>query len=245
MNRLAYFALILFITLFVSCGDDPFCNCFQSTGKPFTEERTLDPFVTVEPFNNVDLVMHQSTKHYVQVRCPENLMDGIETTVEGGVLKIRNKNRCNWMRSPGNEFVVDVFAPEVENIVCRTVGDIVCADTIRTRIFTAESWDGYGTINLKLDCDESYLKIHTGPVDLIANGRSDYTYLYNTGNGYIRAQGLLSKDAYVRSRSTGDCYVNTLNSLKVKIEYQGDIYYSGQPSNIDQDISGSGKLIAY
>ena len=245
MKRFSIITVLLLTTLLASCGEDPFCNCLQSSGKISSEERAVEPFVTLEPFNNISVILHHSTNHFVRVNCPENLMDGIETDVENGVLRIRNNNRCNWMRNPGNEFVVDVYSPEVQNIICRTVGDIICRDTLRTRVFTAESWDGYGTIDLKLDCEETYLKIHTGPIDIIANGISQYTYLYNTGNGYIRANGLSSNDAFVMSRSTGDCYVNSRNSLKVKIEYQGDIYYSGQPTSIEQDISGSGKLIAY
>ncbi len=244
--RLKHFSLLMIaITLLNSCGKDPFCNCFESTGSKTSEIRTLNSFSTLEVFNNVSVNWYQSNDHKVVVTCGSNLIDGIQTDVEARVLKIRNINRCNWMRDPGNTFLIDVYSPTLGTIICRTVGDITCKDTVRNSVFLAESWDGTGTIKLKLDVSEAYLKIHTGPVDIIANGKTDYCYLYNTGNGYIRAEGLQASDAFVMSRSTGDCYVNSGNNLQVKIDYQGDIYYLGQPSNIQSQITGTGRLIRF
>ncbi|MFM7054450.1 MAG: GIN domain-containing protein [Bacteroidota bacterium] len=228
-----------------SCGKDPFCNCFESTGSNTSETRAVESFSTIEVFNNVNVNWHQSVDYKLVVTCGSNLLDGIQTDVEAGVLKIRNGNRCNWMRDPGNTFWVDVYSPAPSSIICRTVGDIICKDTIRNSVFLAESWDGTGTIKLILDVSEAYLKIHTGPVDIIAKGTTDYCYLYNTGNGYIRAEELQTRDAFVMSRSTGDCYVNSNTTLQVKIDYQGDIYYSGQPSSIQSQITGTGRLIRF
>lgn len=244
--RLKHFSLLMIaITLLNSCGKDPFCNCFESTGSKTSEIRTLNSFSTIEVFNNVSVNWHRSNDQKLVVTCGSNLIDGIQTDVEAGILKIRNNNRCNWMRDPGNTFLVDVYSPDLSAIICRTVGDITCKDTVRNSVFLAESWDGTGTIKLNLDVSEAYLKIHTGPVDIIANGHTDYCYLYNTGNGYIRAEGLQTSDAFVMSRSTGDCYVNSDNNLQVKIDYQGDIYYLGQPLNIQSQITGTGRLIRF
>lgn len=247
-SRLKYLKIaILFLitSLLLSCGKDPFCNCFESTGGVTSEKRIIEPFSAIEVFDNVNVNWHYGSQHHAIVTCGSNLLDGIKTTVESGLLKIQNANRCNWMRDPRNSYTVDVYSPEIKTIICRTVGDINCVDTIKTNIFLAESWSGTGTINLKLDVNESYLKIHTGPADIIANGQTGYSYLYNTGNGYIRAAGLQTDDAYVMSRSTGDCYVYSTNNLKVKIDYQGDIYYSGQPSIVQSQITGTGRLIRF
>lgn len=237
--------LLIIATLLHACGKDPFCNCFESTGANTSEKRTASPFNTIEVFNNVSVNWHHSNEYKLVVTCGSNLIDGITTEVESGILKIRNINRCNWMRDPANSFLVDVYSPAINTIICRTVGDITSKDTIRNSVFLAESWDGTGTIKLNLDVTEAYLKIHTGPADIIANGHTGYCYLYNTGNGYIRAEGLQSNNAFVMSRSTGDCYVNTNNDLQVKIDYQGDIYYSGIPANIQSQITGTGRLIRF
>jgi hypothetical protein len=245
MKPIKIFVLLLLVTLLNACGEDPFCNCLESTGSNVSENRSVDSFTGIEVFDNVDVNLHNHPTHYVQVTCGSNLLDGISTKVENGLLKIRNNNRCNWMRNPGNNFVVDIYSPEVKDIICRTVGDIISRDTIRTYKLSVESWDGYGTINLKLNCNQALLKIHTGPVDIIANGVCESLYQYNGGNGYIRALGLQANKAWITSRSTGDCFVNTNELLDARIEYQGDVYYKGQPITIQQAISGSGKLIAY
>ena len=126
MKLKSIFILTIAANLLTSCGKDPFCNCLESTGRASSETRTVDPFNTLEVFNNVNVNWHQSSEYKLVVSCGSNLLDGIETEVEGGVLKIRNKNRCNWMRDPGNVYLVDVYSPGIGTIICRTVGDITC-----------------------------------------------------------------------------------------------------------------------
>jgi hypothetical protein len=237
--------VIFLSTLLSSCGEDPFCNCFEPTGNRVSENRPVNAFSEIEVFHNINVNLHYSNSHRVIVHGGSRLIDGIETDVEGGRLAIQNLNRCNWMRNPGNEFTVDVYTPELKEVVYRSAGDIRCIDTIRTNQFLAESWDGTGTMDLLLDCDESYLKIHTGPADIIARGETGYSFVYNTGNGYIRAGGLSAINATAISKSTGDCYVFCSSSLNAKIQYHGDVFYGGQPSSVQKEITGSGKLIPY
>ncbi|MFN5324875.1 MAG: GIN domain-containing protein [Bacteroidota bacterium] len=246
MYRFAYIIpYFLIATIFVSCGEDPFCNCLQPTGKTSSEHRTLAAFQKIEVSNNINVNIHIANEHKAIVTCGKNLIDGVETEVEYGQLKIRNMNRCNWIRNPGNDFTVDIYTKELIEIVFRGGGNIQCIDTIKTKTFLAENWDATGSLSLKLDCEESILKIHTGPSDIIAEGSTSYSYLYNTGNGYIRAGSLRSSYAEVFNRGTGDCFVHSNIRLIAKIKYLGDVFYTGQPDEIQKEISGSGQLIAY
>ncbi len=237
--------VVLMLTLLTSCGDEPFCNCFESTGATISETRNLEAFNKLEIFNNVSVNIHRSNDYKVVVHCGSQLVDGIRTEIDNQRLLISNVNRCNWMRNPGNEFIVDVYAPELTEIVYRSAGDIKCIDTIRTNQFLGESWDGTGTMDLLLDCNETYLKIHTGPADINARGETDLSFVYNTGNGYIRAGDLKSINAIAVSKSTGDCYIHCSSTLNAKIQYQGDVFYAGQPTSIQKEITGSGNLIPY
>ncbi|MBK8876731.1 MAG: hypothetical protein IPN13_23740 [Bacteroidetes bacterium] len=45
------------------------------------------------------------------------------------------------------------------------------------------------------------------------------------------------------TKSTGDCFVSVSKEVGVTIEYVGDVYYSGNPYQVDQQVTGSGKLI--
>lgn len=243
MSNLKILILVATMAMISACGEEPFCNCFEPTGGVTAETRPLSEFKKIEVFNNISVNIHRSANYLAVVRCGSKLLDGVTTTVVNGRLELKNINRCNWMRDPGNEFVVDLYVPELNEIVFRSAGDIRCADTISTNQFLAESWDGTGTMDLLLDCNETYLKIHTGPADINASGTTGYSYIYNTGNGYIRAGGLKAINATVVSRSTGDCYVHCSSTLNAKIQYIGDVYYSGQPTSIQKEITGAGKLI--
>lgn len=245
MSNLKTFLAFALLALLSSCGEEPFCNCFEPTGRSSSESRSVAPFNKIEVFDNVSVNLHRSDSYRVVVHAGSRLLDGIGTDVEAQRLVITNNNRCNWMRNPGNEFIVDVYTPEVKELVYRSAGDFRCIDTLRTDQFLGESWDGTGTMDLLLDCNETYLKIHTGPADILARGETGYSFVYNTGNGYIRASDLVAINATAISRSTGDCYVYCSSTLNAKIQYHGDVFYGGQPSSIQKEITGSGKLIPF
>lgn len=246
MLRNLQLKLISFIPLiFASCGKDPFCNCLEPSGKFTSQERSQPYFNKIEIENNVNINIYNSTEFKTIISCGKNLLDGVETSVENGTMYIRNKNRCNWMRNPKNEFNVDVYTPQLTDIIFRGSGQISCIDTIKSDELKLECWSATGAIKLLLDCKNSYLYNHTGSADIIAEGTAHWTRVYNAGSGFVKAEGLESSNVNVNSESTGDCFVNSNSYLWVKINYKGDVYYSGQPSTIESHILNTGRLIRF
>jgi len=240
MNRLV---LLFCVILFSSCSKDDWCNCLKSEGAQTTEIRDLPEFTAVELDHNIDLVVKQDTFYKVEVTCGKNLIDGISTEVNYGKLVLNNNNKCNWLRDLDNKFTVTITVKDLVAIENFGAGNINFQDTLHTNVFQIDNREGSGNLNLILDCNEAYLKTHTGPADIIASGKVNYCYVYCAGNGYFRGRQLESKDVYVQSVSTGNCYVNASNSLTVRIEYDGDVYYTGNPATIESVISGNGQLI--
>lgn len=225
------------------CSDDPLCNCLQGSGNNETESRPLMPFNVVELNQNVDLILRQGDHNEAQVTAGKNIIDGIKTEVKNGVLYIRNDNKCNWMRDFKNKFTVELTFEELDLITYRGSGTIHCADTIRKNKLTLEGWNGTGSINLLINVAEVQLYLHTGSTDLNVTGLAPVQYLYCSGNGYIRADGLLSYDVYAHTATTGQCYVNAGNRIDALIRYHGNIYYKGNPTIINTDLKSSGRLI--
>lgn len=235
--------LILFcIIIHQGCKKDSLCNCIENTGSDKTEIRQLEAFNAIELNNNVDVILTPDSSYFAEVTSGKNLMDGIETKVIGDRLVIRNKNRCNWLRDFENKFIVNIHYKSIRQITNNGSGNLSCADTLRENYLMVENWNGTGELNFKINGKETYLKIHTGPADIIASGKSELLYIYSAGNGYVRSANLVANYINVTNKSTGDCEIFPLYEMDVKIGYSGDVYYKGNPTVIKQDITGTGTL---
>ena len=226
------------------CKKDSMCNCLKSTGSDATETRTVAPFTKIELYNNVDLIIHTDTFYHLSVTAGSHLVDGVKTEVEDGILKLRNKNRCNWVRSFKNKFTVDVWIKTLDNItVYDASGNIDFADTLKQNDFRIDSWSSSGDYHLKLNCSNATLALHTGPADLYAQGHVGVNSVYSASYGKIDLLEMNCDDIYIANKGTNDLYIKANHRIGAEITYIGNIYYKGNPSQVDQRISGTGKLI--
>lgn len=237
------FWLISSTMILSGCSDDPLCNCLQGSGNNTTESRPLQSFNVVELNQNVDLILKQGNHDEALVTAGKNIIDGIKTEVKNGVLYIRNDNKCNWLRDFKNKFTVELTFRDLQVLTYRGSGTVDCADTIRNNKFTVEGWSGTGTINLILSVTEAHLYLHTGSTDLNVSGVAPLQYLYCAGNGFVRAEKLISDDVYAHTVTTGQCYVYPIRRIDALIRYHGNIYYKGAPTIINTELKSSGRLI--
>jgi len=244
MNKFSLLFLLGVVLTFVGCEKDSLCNCLKNEGGEISETRALPPFTKIEMNNNVDVIFSQDSIFNVKVTCGKNLMDGIVTEVSGSTLKIFNINKCNWLRDFENEFTIEITMPTLERITNNGSGNITCAEIIKGNTFQVDSWNGTGVMDFKLEYNDVKFKLHTGPADIIASGIVKDCYVYTAGNGFFRGAALQSEYCYVLTKSTGDCEVFASKELGANIEYEGDVYYYGNPPTIIPVISGEGTLIA-
>jgi len=98
---------------------------------------------------------------------------------------------------------------------------------------------------LKLYCDTVNLASHTGVSDAILIGECDVVKLFNQGLGVTDARALSANYAFVNNSSLNDMYVQSHSYLYGFIQYSGNIFYSGNPQAIDEDIEGDGEIIEF
>ena len=243
MKKNIYLLLLLATTL-ITCKKDHLLDCLKSAGKTVTEIRTANPFTRIDLKNNVELIIVPNKSFYIKVTAGENIIDGIITELSGETLYIRNENRCNWMRSFKNQYTVEVGMDKPVKIDYYGSGNITCKDTIRTDEFFFDCWNGSGTIDLLFNCGKTHINNNIGRADYVVNGYSAVSFIYMNDVSPINARGLQTAYSYVRNRSTGDCHINVSTDLVAEIEYNGNIFYSGNPSQIIKNINGKGMVVA-
>lgn len=243
-NNLIQISVLFFLAMtLTTCKKDHLLDCFKSAGSTTTQSRSAEAFENINLTDNVDLIIHPNSTPYIKVTAGSNLIDGIITELSGNTLYIRNENRCNWMRSFSNTYTVEVGMDKPVNLHYDGSGNISCIDTIKSDEFTFDCFNGSGTAKFIFNSNNVLLKNHIGRSDIHASGYSNNCYVYINDVGTLDASELISNNSYATNSSTGDCRLNVKNQLGIIISYNGNIYYSGNPVKIDQQISGAGKLI--
>lgn len=237
--------ILTLLLLFSSCSD--IGDCFHGTGEQAQEERTLDTIRGIYLTSNINLKVHPNATYYrMRVTAGENLIEGVETKAENGTLSIRNNNHCNWVRSFKSKITVDVWVPSLNSIyIENSTGDITIDDSLRAENFRVDCFGSMGSVQMQLKCQIATIALHNGPADITASGSADVQYNYNAGFGKIDCRSLISRDIYIKNKGTNNTWVNSNNILDAIIEHDGNIYYTGQPSQVIADIKGKGQLIKF
>lgn len=240
--------LLLILTLalasFTSCKKGAITDCFYSTGKMSTEDRSIENFNSILLKDNVNLILIKSENNSIKVVAGSNLINKIKTEVnENGVLVIKNDNNCNWIRSYESPVNVYLNYIDIDSIEYRSIGDINTVDTLLTDTLWLKVQEGAGQINLELNVIRLYCALHYGTADIVLGGTSGLSYVYSASFGLINLINLESNFMYVNNRSSNDIYLTAKTHLGASIENIGNIYYAGNPLSVNLNRTGPGELI--
>ena len=172
------------------------------------------------------------------------MIDFVETEISGKELLIRNKNKCDFLRSFDKNISLELHIKTFNMLLYNGNGDITLFDTLNTDVFSFESNDGAGSIKLLVNATETIdISVIGGFIDLNLFGKGKNLNLYSSGTGWIYTQNYLCEYASVENRSTGDCLVNASKELKCFIRNSGNIKYIGNPVISLEENSGNGRVI--
>jgi hypothetical protein len=235
--------LVLLVIISPSCKKDPFGDCFKSTGKITSEDRTFTgSFNTIEVNDNVNLIYtDDSTNQSIKVEAGNNLLSEITTEIQNNKLILHNNNKCNWVRKFGVPINIYVHAHPIIKIIQNGSGNVSGTNTITEDSFNFEGW-GAGECNLSINVNNLYCSLNLDAGDATLTGHADAAFLYNAGNGFFYNNGLTTGFTSVLALGTGDSYVNVQDLLWVTIKQEGNVYYIGNPA-VKDTITGKGQLI--
>ncbi|WNJ18026.1 GIN domain-containing protein [Pontibacter sp. G13] len=220
-------------------------RCAEQTPCPndpseFTEtQHFLAPIRGIEVNQPVTVYLKSGIKQSVTIQAQSSSQKLLTPKVESGILRFPQQG-CPSMG------LVNVFVTLAEPIVSLVVAG-------EAEVYSEESLDvhdelklhvlDHGELNLDLDAQqvESVLS-GEGILNLIGQAEEHIlTLLENaTFNGY----DFESKAYWAKLFGAGDAFIQLEGgTLEVEISDSGSVYYAGKPTQIQQQITGSGKLI--
>lgn len=239
INIKIYFALF-FIAFLAGCKQENMCDCVKSTGNIETTKRWVSNFDKIYVEDNLNVFITQDSTFDVEVEAGKNVGWLIETEVADGTLKIKNKNRCNWVRSYNKPFNVYIKMPAIKYITSNGTGTIKSTNAITTDNFDIQI---KSSGNIELTVNNSLITSHIfGYGDLTLSGTTHEHDCDIGGSSFLRCENLHTSKTYIHSFTTGLCYVAAKDLLICNIDLNGDVYCYENPASVEKKLTSSGQL---
>jgi len=243
MNKLIINCILLLCAGIVfSCKKESAGDCFKSTGDISLEYRTVAAFDTIEAQDNVNVFLTIDTFFEVKVEAGENLIPLIKTEVKSNKLVVTNDNKCNWVRSFNVPVNVYVTMPTPGAVYSGGNGNIKSLNTLtgRTMIIKMEN---SGDVDLQLDLPHLLCNISAANGNMYVRGNVSLFEIFCMGTTIVQATDLETDYTFIETYGTGDMYVKATNQVGAKINWIGNVYYTGSAVEAYANYTSSGRLI--
>lgn len=216
------------------------CNAFkEDPGALTTEYRDIDTsYSAVSVDGDIKLIVLQDNSFTLKVEAGENHLPYIRTRVFNDYLEIyEEKNRIK------NNTSVRVYISKsfLNDITLDGSGSIDGVNLIATHPDIA--LNGSGDIDLQYDSLVGMDLEIDGSGNARISGAANAFNARVSGSGDIDARYLPVLTSTVDISGSGNVRVNASSYLNVNIDGSGDVFYWGNPDDVDVDISGSGQVI--
>jgi hypothetical protein len=234
---LKYCVYLVFLPVVFSCEKD--------NTRDTIDYKILTPFDKIELYSVFHVYLKQDTVFSIRVVGNKEYIDGVEFTIENGILSFYNETKWMWLRPEDNEIELHISADSVKKVSAYETCLIETVNPIITYEFGLELGYKYNEANLELNCHTFYYWNDFpcgGKLTLKGNTRE--LKLWNFALMSVDAANLTTDYALIDNYSQGDCRAFVKDILEYSIHGKGNIYLYGEPNQIiAKEITDSGKLI--
>jgi hypothetical protein len=202
------------------------------------ETRTIASFKAIGVSAPVRVELTQGDAESLVVECDEEALAQLETLVENGALKIRQKTR---ERVPKLEKVkAYVTARNIDSLSISGSG-YIRSPSLRTSGLSL-SISGSGDLRIatltatRLDVSLS------GSGDMSVAGTADSISASISGSGDLEAKNFQVAEADVSIAGSGAATLSVRDRLSARVAGSGDLRYYGDPPSVHKSVAGSGSV---
>jgi hypothetical protein len=232
------FTYLLLLSLFV------FGACKKSRDT-VSKEITLTSLDTLILESTFDVYLIQGNENKIRLEGAKNILDKVNVDQSQATVKIKNTSKGIWLQPENNRIKVFVTSKQLRKIIANQT----------CHIRTTNAWEGkelglvmaskYNEADLELKCETFYYWNNFpcgGKINL--RGETQNLKIWNFALMAVDASQLKANYVLVHNAAKADCSVFCLQSLNYRITGSGNIYVSGNPTNIEKvEGSSTGQLI--
>ena len=209
----------------------------QGEGPRVEKELQLDDFNGIRLSMSANVYLTPGRTQSVRVSAQQNIIDLLETDVNGGIWKIDTEENIR----NHSQIKIYITVPVMNYVKISGSGDV----------YTEGTFDNAGDDVTVAVSGSDDLQFHTnarkievgisGSGDVELYGSADDMEIGVSGSGDVDAMDLTTRNCEVGISGSGTAKVHATQNLEVRVSGSGDVYYRGKP-NVQSRISGSGDL---
>ena len=209
----------------------------KGNGNVVEETRKTGDFDEIIVSRGMNVYISQGEETKVVVKADENLLDVIETRIEGDALKITSNQSIRKAKSKK----VFITIPKITMIKSSSGSNVYSETVIESKRLEVSTSSGS---NMKLD-------LETRNVTALASSGSNLKLEGSTNNfsgkassgSNIKAKELTSDNCEVKVSSGANIWITAKEKLEAHASSGGNIYYSGKPESTNIEKSSGGNVI--
>ncbi|PIS01110.1 MAG: hypothetical protein COT84_04120 [Chlamydiae bacterium CG10_big_fil_rev_8_21_14_0_10_35_9] len=236
LRTLSFFLSLSFLLSGCSFND----NSLKGSGKKERQSREISYFSRIEVDGPINAFLKQSDERSVVVETDSNLIDNIQTSVEGNILKISYYKPQEYSKVD-TSIGLNVYISNPDFNEIRNFGPAnVASDSVISQEYLELVNSGSGDIKLTLSV-ETLNADNKGSGFIQLKGDTYHQNIAIYGSGQYEGLNLMSQSASVVIIGAGDASLSVEKELDIQILGSGDVKYKGDPK-ISSQVIGSGTI---
>lgn len=233
------YAFTMLMVALISCVSGELSQqAIKGDKKVETQNREVGSFESISSYGSFNVYVSYANKTEVKVEAESNLLPYIETSVESNKLIIKPVEGS----SLNSNYPITVY---VKSPYCKQ-SQLFGSGNMKVDGFTSDeiSFEIKGSGNISAENIKiGQLKCSiAGSGDIKASGNVENSHVNIAGSGSVYLDKVMSKTSTISIAGSGSAHVWVSERLNSKISGSGDIYYKGNPSEVENTVFGSGKI---
>lgn len=235
-QKLQILTSILF-SLFLSTSCIFMDPAINGNGKVVEETRKVEIFNEIKVSRGMNVYISQGEQTKVLVKADENLLDIIETDVEGDALIISAKQNIRKASSKK----VYVTVPKITKIQTSSGSNVFSETVIDSKNLELSSSSG-SNITLELKTNNTDASSSSGANMKLKGSVHQFSGKASSGSN-LKANELISENCEAKVSSGANIWIAVHKNLNAHASSGGNIFYSGKANVSDIKKSSGGNVI--
>ena len=236
MKRMKLTVQIVFLSMMMFIVQGYSCIVDLHHGPKEKEIRKVSGFEAIEVSHGIDVYLTMGSSELVEVETSEDLLEHLITEVKGKTLKIYFDKSFNW----NDETTVWIQAREINGINASGGADVIGEDVVETRELELNASGGS---DIKLEVNTGRIEAEvSGGADIKLSGFTEMLVVNTSGGSDFNSYELTARRADLEASGGSDIKVTVEEELDARASGGADIYYKGDPTNVNSDSSSGGDV---
>jgi hypothetical protein len=240
MNKSSAILALLLAVFTSTCSTVLNINEVRGSGKIVSENRSIQGVQGVSLEMSGQLTVKLGDQESLVVTGDDNLMQYIETNVNGGTLTIHQPNNTNLR--PSETLRYELTVKSLNSLATSSSGSI-SAPTLQANQMHLDVSSSGGIQLAGIQANTLLVNISSSGDVKIDQGQTQDQTITISSSGNYEAGSVQSQSANINISSSGSATVWVTENLNSNISSSGNVNFYGNP-NVSQQASSNGKLVS-